>query len=63
MAGGPVHWLENVDGDPNRLRTACGHFEWRTKSGQLLDPNREARSPVTCEACLRALRAVVVKVT
>jgi hypothetical protein len=53
----PVHWLENVDGDPARVRTACGRFEWRRNADRLLDPNRKVLYLITCRECLRAWAA------
>lgn len=52
----PVHWLENVDGDPHHVRTICRHFSWRSKKPKLLDPARAAIQTVTCPECLVKLR-------
>ncbi len=49
-----VHWIENVDGDASRVRTACGELEW-VWDRELLDPNRTAIYPVTCSECLAAM--------
>ncbi len=53
MRSATGHWLENVDGDPARVRMACKREQvWTTKWTELLDPNREAIHPVTCPKCL-----------
>jgi hypothetical protein len=55
-----VHWLENVDGDPTKVRTACGKFLWTRCSFKLplLDPKRVPTTPVTCPECLVAMLAI-----
>lgn len=56
-AGGPVHWLENVDGDPRLVRTGCGRFQWAAQEGAPpLDPERPVINEVTCVGCLEAMR-------
>ncbi len=51
----PVHWLENVDDDPTKVRTACERFVWTSAMATMLDPNRTAVHPVTCAKCLAAM--------
>lgn len=60
---GPVHWLVNVDGDPTRVSTACGRFQWMRYGDPLLDPDREEKQVVTCLDCLEFMAdtAIVVE--
>ncbi len=64
---GPVHWLENVGGDANCMRTVCGKFTWTLKPDVArlpLDPNRTAVHTVTCPECLAVMadRPTIVEV-
>lgn len=47
---------------PDRLGTACGLFQWRSKSDVLLDPNRESVTPITCLKCLKVMAALAITV-
>lgn len=52
----PVHKIENVDGDPLRIRTLCGEFEWTARAGTgLIDSSNWGRHAVTCPGCLRVM--------
>lgn len=59
-----VHRIENVDGDPHRVRAACRLFEWQSKSNKLLNSDSFQVSEVTWEVfkqatlkCLEAMAA------
>lgn len=52
---GPIHRLENVDGNPHLVRTVCGKYQWTAKSEHILDPQRPIMCPITCLRCLEVL--------
>lgn len=62
MAEGPVHYLENVPGEPGMVRTACREFKWRTFNNQPYDDSKSLPHSVTYPKCLEAMvdRPVIV---
>lgn len=54
LARGPVHRLENVDGNPHSFRTACGKYHWGSAAPNLIDDSQRTQA-VTCPECLMAM--------
>lgn len=55
MQNAPVHYVENVDGDPQRMKIACDWFIWHNPFRHKLIDDSERIYLVTCPECLATM--------